>query len=73
MSCLFDRNHELIFLGEGKKQVSCLLEILGSLTGIPKGCEKFGNFIQEEGLTILEVGGRKNFEIFKGKGGLKRF
>jgi len=56
-------------LGEGKKQVSCLLEILGSQTGIPKGCEKYRNFIREEGLTILEFGGRENFEIFKGKGG----
>jgi len=35
--------------------VSCSLEVLGSQTGIPKGLNKRGNSVGEEG--ILELGG----------------
>ena len=35
-------------------QITCLLEVLGSSTGIPKGLEKIGNSRREEGLTVLE-------------------
>ena len=42
----------MITLRREKVQVSRLLEVLGSQTGIPKGLEKIGNSGGEEGLTI---------------------
>ena len=63
-----------IILQEEKVQVSCSLEVLGSLTGIPKGLKKMENSRGDEVLMILEfggLGGDEDFEISEGKGGLK--
>ena len=63
-----------MILQEEKVQVSRLLEVFGSQTGIPKGLKKKENCGGEEELMIFEFGGHgrdDDFEISEGKRGLK--
>ena len=53
-------------------QVSCLLEVLGSPAGIPKGVKKMPSPAGERGLAILEFGrngGMSILEFPRARGG----
>ena len=66
--------NRIILEGE-KVQVSCLLEVLGSRTGIPKGLKKKnGKFRRGRGVNdfgIRRAWGGRAFWNFRGQGGIK--